>query len=388
MKKRMNHPGREAPSSMTIMFFLPQLGGGGAEMNAVRLAPGLLAQGVRPIYVVARGPGSYAEQLPSGVEVVVLPTGRLNSSTFRLLRSVGPLARLIDERRPDVLVPVMPSPCLAALAAARRVKHRPRVVLSIQNTLAPPRSRGLHLVHRAEQKLLRRWFPEADGVVALSKGVAADLTLAVPALRSRVSIVPNVGLPLASQVQVIDEPPPPKTPGTLRLLACGRLVEQKGYPYLLAAFAKVSGELNAELHILGTGPLLESLTQQAAALGIGDRVRFLGFRKNPFLHMREADIFVLSSLWEGFGNVIVEAMSMGAAVVSTACPHGPDEIITDGVNGRLVPPANVEALAKAILNLGQDAALRNSIAVAGRMQAQDYSSELVAKKLVQAIGWK
>lgn len=385
MNTRVDKQGREASSSMTVMFFLPQLGGGGAEMNAVRLAPGLLAQGVKPVYVVARGPGSYADQLPPGAEVVVLETGAVNSSTFRLMRSVGPLARLIDERRPEVLVPVMPSPCLAALAAVRRTRHRPRVMLSIQNTLAPPRSRGLHLVHRAEQWMLRRWFPEADGVVALSKGVAADLIKAVPALRGRVSIVPNVGLPLANQVQVADEPPPPKTPGTLRLLACGRLVEQKGYPYLLAAFAKLSCQLDVELHILGTGPLLEPLTQQAAALGIADRVRFLGFKKNPFIHMREADIFVLSSLWEGFGNVIVEAMSMGAAVISTACPHGPDEIITDGVNGRLVPPADVEALADALLSLGLDAALRTALAEAGRRQAQTFSSELIAREYVNVF---
>ncbi len=365
-------------SPMTVMFFLPQLGGGGAEMNAVRLAPGLLAQGAKLIYVVARGPGSYADQLPDGVEVVVLDTGAVDSSTFRLMRSVRPLAKLLDERRPNVLIPVMPSPCLTALAAVKRASHRPRVVLSIQNTLAPPRARGLHLVHRAEQWMLRRRFPEADAVVALSQGVARDLIRAVPALDGRVAIVPNVGLPLDGQVTVADAPPPPKKPSTVRLLACGRLVEQKGYPYLMEAFAEVSAEMNAELHILGTGPLLESLKQQAAALGISEKVHFLGFRKNPFTHMKAADIFVLSSLWEGFGNVIVEAMSMGAAVVSTACPHGPDEIIVDGVNGMLVPPADVGALSSALLALGRDKNRRRALAEAGKIRAQSFSSEIVA----------
>jgi hypothetical protein len=106
-----------APNPLRVMFFLPQLGGGGAEMNAVRLAPGLLAARITPVYVVARGPGSYVELLPEGVEVVVLDTGTINSSTLRLLRAVGPLAKLIDDRRPDVLCPVMVAPALAALSA-------------------------------------------------------------------------------------------------------------------------------------------------------------------------------------------------------------------------------------------------------------------------------
>jgi glycosyltransferase involved in cell wall biosynthesis len=93
--------------------------------------------------------------------------------------------------------------------------------------------------------------------------------------------------------------------------------------------------------------------------------------------MRRADIFVLSSLWEGFGNVLVEAMAMGTPVVSTDCPHGPAEIIRDGETGLLVPPGQPKALAAALQRLIDDPALRRRLGAAGEVRAQDFSSEYV-----------
>ena len=93
--------------------------------------------------------------------------------------------------------------------------------------------------------------------------------------------------------------------------------------------------------------------------------------------MRAADVFVLSSLWEGFGNVIVEAMAMGTPVISTDCPHGPNEIITNGVNGLLVPPGDAAALAWAMLRLAEDASLRARLAQAGQLRAQHFSADRI-----------
>ena len=364
-------------SGLTVLFFLPSLGGGGAEMNAVRLAGGLQKHGVRPIFAVARGPGSYACHLPEGIEVCVLDTGAIESSTLRMIRSVWPLAHLIDDIRPDVAVPVMAQPALALLAAVRHSTHKPRVVLSIQNTLNQ-RNRGVVAVlDNIECAMVRRVFPQADHVIALSKGVANDVVEAVPALRGLIDVVHNIGLPLSAQIAVPEPDLSHPIAGRIRYLACGRLVEQKGYLYLLEAFARVVKERDAELHILGTGPLQEKLEVQAEKLGLAGRVYFLGFRANPFLHMRAADVFVLSSLWEGFGNVIVEAMAMGTPVISTDCPHGPNEIITNGVNGLLVPPGDAAALAWAMLRLAEDASLRARLAQAGQLRAQHFSADRI-----------
>lgn len=359
-----------------VAFYLPRLGGGGAEMHAVRLAAGLMNQGVRPTYVVGRGPGSYDAYLPDAVETVVLPTGRINSSQLRLVRSVRPLARFLTERRPAVLAPVLVRPAFVALQAASRAAHRPAVVPLIQNTLRRPMG-APGLYERIEDVLVRRWLPRSDRVVALSHGVAKDIAVAVPALDGRVDVIHNVGVPLPDQLTVLETVTP--ITGRLRYIACGRLVEQKGYSFLLDAFAEVIKTLDAELHILGDGPLRAELEAKVASLGIAGRVTFLGFRKNPFAHMKAADVFVLSSLWEGFGNVIVEAMAMGRPVVVTDCNHGPAEIITHEENGLLVPPRDANALAAAMLRVGRDEALRTRLAEAGARRAQAFDANSIAK---------
>jgi glycosyltransferase involved in cell wall biosynthesis len=373
------------------MFFLPVLGSGGAEMNAVRLAAGLVAECVQPTYAVARGLGSYAEHLPAGVEEVVLPTGDSASSTVRMIRAVRSLARLIDERKPDCLCPVMVTPSLVALAARRLARHQPPVVLSIQNTLELPAGTGWHPYEAVENFLARRTFPAVDGIIALSNGVGRHLEGYIPRTVGKVEVIHNVGVPLDSQVA---RPEPDGVPGRkhpVRYLACGRLAQQKGYPYLLEAFARAVSHVDAELHILGDGPQRAELEALAARLGIADRVTFLGFRKNPFLHMQAADVFVLSSLWEGFANVIVEAMSMGTAVIAADCPYGPNEIINDGSNGLLVPPANAERLGEAMIRLGQDERLRGSIAAAGQQRSGDFSPRRIAAQYAAAFrrlaGW-
>src|SRR5262249_38250936 len=126
-------------------------------------------------------------------------------------------------------------------------------------------------------------------------------------------------------------------PGERLLVACGRLVPQKGYEILLDSVVAVRKEIPTQLWILGTGPQRDMLMNRVASLGLGRAVKFLGFQDEPWRYMAAADAFVLSSLYEGFGNVVAEAMATGIPVVSTDCPYGPGEIITNEVDGLLVP---------------------------------------------------
>lgn len=370
------------PDRFEVMFFLPQLGGGGAEMNAVRLASGLLDAGITPVYAVARGPGSYAQLLPEGVEVIVLDTGSINSSTVRLIRAQGPLAQQIDARRPDVLCAVMVTPALSAVSALRKTRHKPAVVLSIQNSLSVSHEQEPTLQNRIELRLIRRRFLALDGAIALSGGVAAELRRIVPALRNRVEVVPNIGLPLPAQMAEAMTLDRHEAKAGCTLLACGRLTKQKDYPSLFQAFARLSG-IDLQLNILGDGGLRQSLEQLAQELGIADRVNFLGFQHDPFSHMRRADIFVLSSRWEGFGNVLVEAMAMGTPVVSTDCPHGPAEIIENDKTGLLVPTENPGALAAALQRLIDNRDLRLQLGQAGQRHAQNFSAKRIGATYAQ-----
>ena len=344
-------------------------------MNAVRLAEGLLAAGVRPVYAVGRGPGGYEEFLPDGVEVIVLDTGKINSSVLRLMRARGPLAKLIDQRRPDVVCPVMVAPSLAALDALRRTKHKPKIVLSIQNSLSVSHEKSTRLRDRIELRLLKRMFPSADGVIALSQGVADEIVRLVPGTERGMDVIYNVGFPLEAQVKEHGGRKRAAVEGPITLLACGRLTRQKDYPTMLEAFSRLTGDVRLE--ILGEGELKAQLERMCQDLRISDRVTFLGFQRDPISYMSRADVFVLSSLWEGFGNVLVEAMSVSTPVVSSDCPHGPGEILTDGENGLLVPTSDPAALASALQRMVDDPELRARLGSAGAVRARDFKADAI-----------
>jgi glycosyltransferase involved in cell wall biosynthesis len=136
-------------------------------------------------------------------------------------------------------------------------------------------------------------------------------------------------------------------PGS-KLVAAGSFLPPKDFPTLLRAFAVLLKTRDARLLILGEGPLRGELEALAQALGIADKVFLPGFTLSPQDWIAQADLFVLSSRWEGFGNVIVEALAQGTPVVSTDCPSGPSEILCGGGLGILAPMGDPDALAAAI----------------------------------------
>lgn len=364
------------PPRMKVLFFVPQLDGGGAEMNAVRLSEGLLHSEVVPYYAVSKKGGTYEKHLPPGAEVYGLIQGSSGSSTLRLLRCIAPLARLIDEVRPDILCPVMPLPAYVAYASRVLSRHKPPIVASVQLALERPQAVKVDLRDWLETRLVPFIFPRFQKIVALSEGVRRDYNNASSALHDRICVIPNVGTPTTGQLALRSAVVPDKV-RSIRFVACGRLSPQKGYPILLNAFAQVKEDVDAELLIVGEGPLRPQLVEQACLLGLQDRVRFVGFHEDPYSFIESGDVFVLSSHWEGFANVIVEAMALGVPVVATDCPHGPAEIITSGKDGMLVPPGDEATLARTMTLLAGDPDLRRRLAADGRLRAEFYSSERI-----------
>ena len=151
------------------------------------------------------------------------------------------------------------------------------------------------------------------------------------------------------------------------------MVKCKDYPNIFRAFSLILQKEPARLVILGRGPEKEKLIQLADKLDLSKNIAFLGFQKNPYKYMKKASVFVLSSLQEGFGNVIIEAMACGTPVVSTNCPAGPDEIIENGKNGILVSVGDYKELAKAIQKVLNSPFLRKKFSDEGKNRAQDFS---------------
>jgi glycosyltransferase involved in cell wall biosynthesis len=363
--------------ALNLLFVTTVLGGGGAEKHLLRIANHLDRERFRVSVALVKPEGEFEPALAGDVKKFYLNPRRKGSTTVRSLQSVGPLRRLIEAERPDLVFSVIDLVNLVSVYAARGTQPRPKVVLGVQT---PPSIAydSWHPVSKLILGLMPRMYPGADAVVALSNGVAEDLAALVPRTRGRVSVIPNAGVEpdvreMAREPLSVDERPD----GPL-VVACGRLKPLKGFAHLIDALAEVRKTTRAHLWIIGEGEQRAELERKIERLGLKRCVRLLGFRENPYRYMAAADVFVLSSLFEGFGNVIVEAMACGAPVVATDCPYGPREIIRDGENGLLVEPASAASLARGILRVLTDGELKKRLAANGLARARDFEAESIA----------
>ena len=309
----------------------------------LKLAGGIAARSYAVDLVLARAEGPFLAEVPGSVRLVDLKASRV-------LTSLPALVRYLRRERPAALLSVLHAN-LVALWARRLAGVPTRVVVSERNTLScEARHFASDLRIRLMPQLIKRFYVWADGVVAVSKGVADDLTqiTRIPRERIRVIYNPIVTPELREKAQAPLEHPwfRPSEPPVI--LEVGRLSAQKDFPALIQAFAQVRRTRPARLLILGEGEERHALEAQVKELDLKQDVSLPGFVANPCPYMSRAGVFVLSSRWEGLPGVLIEALYCGAALVATDCPSGPREILCDGKYGQLVPVGDGNALAQAI----------------------------------------
>jgi glycosyltransferase involved in cell wall biosynthesis len=243
---------------------------------------------------------------------------------------------------------------LVSVCARRWAGHHVVTVLTVH---VDPKAMSVYEPPRGPARLsipLIRWlYPKADAIVAVSRGVGDSLAVVTGIPRERIHVIHN---PLVSAELTADAEHSPGHPWFDKprlpvVLGVGRLVPQKDFDTLIRAFALVRQQARGRLLILGEGPERPRLMALISALGLESEVELLGFTGNPYAYMRRARLVVLSSTFEGFGNVLVEAMACGTPVVSTDCPSGPAEILEQGRYGPLVPVGDPVALAAAMVNV-------------------------------------
>ena len=362
-------------SLMRIALFVPDLRGGGVERVRLLLAREFLAKGHDVDIVLLRKDGVLLDQVPERVRIVELGAKRARQGFM-------PLVRYLREHRPEALIASMWPLTTMAVLAAKFARYNGKVVVSEHNALT--RSARCDGLPGAALRASFRWINwRAHAVVGVSMGVIDDLrVLGLPecagtVIHNPVMLSQAPDLPVSDPVGVWL-----KTERAHRLIAVGSLKDQKDYPTLIASVKKIhDAGVEVSLLILGTGPLQGNLERQCRDLGLDGIVHFAGFVSDPAPFYRAAGLFVLSSAWEGFGNVIVEAMTAGIPVVSTDCRSGPAEILEDGRYGRLVPVGNATALAAAILgSLGKvhDETLL-------RARAAEFTPEKIGQKYLELL---
>jgi glycosyltransferase involved in cell wall biosynthesis len=260
--------------------------------------------------------------------------------------------RYLRREKPLALLSTLDHANIVALWAKRLSGSQARIVVRVTSTITFSSNNASSLRGRLVPWLIRCFYLKADGIVAVSKGVAQDLSrnFGIPAERIKVIYNPAVTPELFKRAKEPVEHPwfAPGQPPVI--LGVGRLTKAKNFPTLIRAFALVRRQRPARLMILGEGeerPRLEALVKE---LGLEEDVALPGFIDNPYAYMARAGVFVLSSAWEGLPYVLIQSMACGCPVVSTDCPSGPAEILENGKYGPLVPVGDVEVLAEAILN--------------------------------------
>ena len=332
-------------SIKTITIYFPYFGRykGGAERKRALLAEAFVKKGFTTTILVHKFQDGDRFFVPDRVRLVDLG---VNRHAYALPR----LVEFIHKERPDAMLVSLTFANTLALWARRLARSRMRLVITEHNTLSI--HSGLHgdWRWRLAPVLARRFYPWADGIVAVSEGAADDLANVTRISRRRITCIYNPVIDSRfddrANEKVYDLWFCPDAPPVV--LSVGRLALQKDFETLLKAFSLLRIRRRARLVILGDGPERGRLTGLVQQLGLDGDVRFGGYVENPLPYMRKARVFVLSSAWEGFGNVLVEALACGTPIVSTDCPNGPREILDGGAFGRLVPVGDVEALATAV----------------------------------------
>ncbi|WP_404326903.1 glycosyltransferase [Aerophototrophica crusticola] len=282
------------------------------------------------------------------------------------------LARFIRAERPRVLVSHLGHGNIMAVLAAAGTGTK--VVACQHNALSAQTSATGTWSHRVLPRLYRMTQRWTAGFVAVSEGVAADWSAAACIPRRRIATIYNPVIDAGFQDRAagtVDHAWYRDRPAPL-LVAVGRLEDQKDIPTLLQAFRILRDQREARLVLVGDGSRREMLEDLARSLGIAGDVWFAGAQRNPLPFIRGADLLALSSRFEGFGLVLVEALACGTPVVSTDCPHGPSEVLGGGRYGRLVPPGDPAALAVA-LSASLDSPPEAELL---RRRAADFSTEV------------
>ena len=333
------------PPDLAVLVSLS--GEGGVERMVLNLVNAIAEQGKRVDLLLIKTHSKHLDTLHPQVR-------RIDLGSRHTATSLWPLSRYLRRVEPPCLLAAKDrAGRMAVLARALAGASKTRLLMRLGTNLTAALAHKSAWRMRLRRLPIRLLYPHIDKIIAVSEGVRQD-TLAVSGVEpDRVTVVRNpVITPQLNRSTEAPIPHPWLNDSEIPvILGAGRLTLQKDFQTLLQAFAIVRSNQPCRLIILGDGRQKEALLNQAESLGVADDLALPGFTSNPYVYMRHADLFVLSSRWEGSPNVLTEAMALGVPVVSTNCPSGPNEILDEGRIAPLVPVGDHQALAEAMISV-------------------------------------
>ncbi len=372
-------------SLKSILYVLPATAVGGAETKFFNIIKHM--SGVESVLLTHREVADYFS--PLGKKICLFedygcyePMRVSVKKTIRYARAIADTAR---RERADCIVGIMHTGSFYASTARDIFRITIPVIGTIEGNISAFLKKEERPTTLLEKLLLWYLLRRPSLLVVPSKGVKDDLEKNFGISKKKVILIYN-GIDTNSVRAMAAEKADTacRFGGRIIATAC-RLNAQKDFVTLLAAFKEVRTKIVSRLIIIGDGELRQEIVDLARHMEIESDVVITGFQNNPFTFIKDADVFVLSSFFEGFGNVIIEAMALGVPVVTTDCPSGPGEIIQHGVNGFLVPVKNHLDMAGAILTLLRDEEMRKEIGAKGRARAEDFSLDTMVESFRHVI---
>lgn len=328
-----------------ITIVLHDLRGGGAEKMMVRLANQFCEDGDHVDMILITAGGVNKVYLSAEVNLIEL-------NCRRTLDAFGPLRRALKVSSPNGILAVLTHINVITALVCLSLGWLKKLSVSERNAFSLDKKVSSNKVMKAAYAvapLIYRFLP--NPVIAVSQGVADDLVATTMVRNKDVVVAPNPVITKETQLASLEAPTHPwLVEKKLKVIvAVGRLAHQKGFDMLIDAFYKVKKEIDCQLIIFGEGELRKNLEKQIESLGLQDCASLPGYSENIIAEVRNADLFVLSSRFEGSPNAIVEAMSVGTNVVAFDCPHGAREILQDGKIETLVKYLDVDELVEKII---------------------------------------
>lgn len=364
-------------AKIKIFFLLPSFTFGGAERTSLNLLSGIDRNLFSVCLVTSQSVYKYFENLNLhkfiSIEDLKISTWFNNYSKFK--QEVDNIAEVLLAEDPHIAFGMMHYPSSLLVFAKKFHNLKTKVVVSPRG---PSEEYLKYFVRTVRKKLFFREvftfsLRNADGIVVASKGMKVECIKYFSADPEIIEIIPNSVNTEEIINKTFEDIDVELPSNTFLLTALSRFEKEKNIPLLLWAFADVVKKERATLLLIGEGSELDSLVQLSHELGINNNIIFAGYQTNPYKYLKKCDIFIHTCLFEGFANVIIEAMACGVPVIATDCPYGPRDIITNGENGLLVNMNDRKALAKAIIMLMHDKNLRQSIAQKGLNRSKDFS---------------